>query len=96
MKKDLLTNQEINSITETLPKWEVKGRKLHRNFKFESFVEAFGFMTQIAIIAESLGHHPEWRNVYADVSIELTTHDLGGLSSLDIKLAKSIDKLFKD
>ena len=64
---------------------------LVREFRFGSFVEAFGFMTEVAIEAEKLNHHPEWSNVYNRVTIELTTHDAGGLTDLDARLAARID-----
>lgn len=64
-----------------------------KTFKFSSFVEAFGFMTKAAIWAEKLNHHPEWFNVYNRVEVTLTTHDANGLSALDIKLARKMDKL---
>ncbi|MEM9433294.1 MAG: 4a-hydroxytetrahydrobiopterin dehydratase [Pseudomonadota bacterium] len=64
-----------------------------KSFKFSSFVEAFGFMTKAAIEAEKMNHHPEWFNVYNRVEITLTTHDAGGLSRLDIKLAQRMDNL---
>ena len=76
-----------------MPDWSVKGERLHRDLKFNSFVEAFGFMAQVALLAESKNHHPNWSNVYNRVSIDLTTHDLGGLSSLDVELASAIDAL---
>ena len=63
--------------------------------KFANFIEAFAFMTKVAIIAEGMNHHPEWSNVYAQVKIQLTTHDLGGVSNLDLELAKQINSLFK-
>ena len=64
-----------------------------RSFKFDDFVGAFGFMTQVAILAEKADHHPEWSNVYNKVEILLTTHDVDGLSQKDVDLAKKIDKL---
>lgn len=64
-----------------------------KRFTFGDFVEAFGFMTKAAIWAEKLGHHPEWSNVYRTVDIALTTHDIGGLSDLDLKLARKLDDL---
>ena len=76
-----------------MPDWSVKGERLHRDLKFNSFVEAFGFMAKVALLAESKNHHPNWSNVYNHVSIDLTTHDLGGLSSLDVELAVAIDAL---
>ena len=63
------------------------------NWQFANFIDAFGFMTKVAMISESICHHPEWRNIYSEVSIELTTHDLKGISNLDLKLAKAIDKI---
>jgi len=90
----LMTYQERSSLKEEIPEWDIKNNKLVRIFKFEDFIEAFGFMTKVALIAESNGHHPEWSNVYSKVIVELTTHDLGGLSNKDLKLAKSINKLF--
>ena len=66
---------------------------MERTFEFASFVEAFGFMTRVAILAEKADHHPEWFNVYNKVEITLTTHDAGGLSKRDIALAKEIDAL---
>ena len=66
---------------------------IHKTFQFKNFVEAFGFMTQAAIWAEKLNHHPEWSNVYKMVEVTLTTHDTGGLSELDGKLAAKLDQL---
>ena len=76
-----------------MPNWSLKGERLHRDLKFNSFVEAFGFMAKVALLAESKNHHPNWSNVYNRVSIDLTTHDLGGLSSLDVELAAAIEAL---
>ena len=73
--------------------WSIKENKLYRKFKFPDFISAFGFMTQAAIIAEKLNHHPEWSNVYNKVEISLTTHELGGLSKRDFELALEISKL---
>ena len=67
--------------------------KLNRAFKFASFIDAFAFMTKVAIVAEKMDHHPELFNVYNSVVIDLTTHDTGGVSMLDIDLAKKIDAL---
>ncbi len=78
-----------------VPAWqEVAGRDaIQRAFKFADFNEAFGFMTQVALLAEKMDHHPEWFNVYNRVEITLSTHDAGGLSERDIELAARIDKL---
>lgn len=75
--------------------WQmVDGRDaLTKTFKFASFIEAFGWMTQVAFWAEKWNHHPEWHNVYATVEVVLSTHDVGGLSALDAKLARKMDSL---
>lgn len=69
---------------------------VHKTYVFRNFIEAFGFMTRAAIWAEKLNHHPEWSNVYKQVDITLTTHDIGGLSNLDLKLAHKLDALADD
>ncbi len=83
------------SALATLPKWSaVEGRDaIYRKFIFGNFVEAFAFMTAAALVAEKMNHHPEWSNVYKTVEVTLTTHDAGGLSSLDVELAKKMDQL---
>ncbi len=74
--------------------WKQENNRLKKNFQFKDFVEAFGFMTQVAIIAEKQNHHPFWTNVYNTVSIELSTHDAGDIvTEKDHQLAKSIDEL---
>jgi 4a-hydroxytetrahydrobiopterin dehydratase len=67
---------------------------ISHDYRFKTFSEAFGFMTRVALLAETMKHHPEWSNVYAKVSITLTTHDAGGLSQKDMDLAREIDRLF--
>ncbi len=88
-----LTNIEINAQLEGISGWTVENEKLHKEFQFDSFVEAFGFMTSVALIAESMNHHPEWFNVYNRVIVDLATHDAGGISALDFELAKKVDAL---
>lgn len=75
--------------------WQkVDGRDaITRTFVFGDFVEAFGWMSRVALLAEKMGHHPEWSNVYKTVTVTLTTHDVGGLSDLDVALADKMDKL---
>ena len=74
--------------------WKEENNRLIRVFEFENFVEAFGFMSSVALVAEKMGHHPNWSNVYNKVTIELTTHDAGnGVTQKDRSLAKAIDKL---
>jgi 4a-hydroxytetrahydrobiopterin dehydratase len=79
----------------TLPDWTlVAGRDaIRRNFRFRNFSEAWGFMTRVALLAEAQDHHPEWSNAWNRVEITLTTHDAGGLSERDVKLARAIDAL---
>ena len=89
----LLSDAEIATAVEELSGWELRSGKLAKQWRFGDFVEAFGFMTRVALLAETLNHHPEWSNVYATVDIELTTHDVGGLSPYDIALAERIDGL---
>ena len=75
----------------------VEGRDaIHKSFVFEDFVDAFGWMTRVSIWAEKWDHHPEWSNVYKTVEVTLTTHDVGGLSALDAKLARKMDTLAGD
>ena len=88
-----LTNVEINAQLEGISGWTVENEKLHKEFQFDSFVEAFGFMASVALIAESMNHHPEWFNVYNRVTVDLATHDAGGISALDFELAQKIDAL---
>ena len=88
-----ITQEERASLASELPGWDlVEGRDaLKKTFQFKSFNQAWGFMNRVALAAEKLNHHPEWFNVYNRVEITLTTHDCGGLSELDIKLAKRIE-----
>ncbi len=75
--------------------WKVSddGESIHKTFIFKDFTDAFGWMTRVAIWAEKWDHHPEWSNVYKTVEVTLTTHDMGGLSTLDAKLARKMDGL---
>lgn len=89
-----LTPDERDAALSQLPDWQpVDGRDaIQRSFKFKTFNQAFGFMTHAAMQAEKLDHHPEWFNVYNKVDVVLTTHDCDGLSELDVKMAKFMDK----
>ena len=89
----LLSLQEREDLRAGLTQWQVGDERLKRQWQFNDFSEAFAFMTRVALLAESKQHHPNWSNVYNRVTIELTTHDLGGLSNLDAELARSIDAL---
>lgn len=88
-----LSDAEIQNKLKQVAGWTVKEGKLHKEFQFDTFVTAFGFMTQLALIAESMNHHPEWFNVYNRVTIDLMTHDAGGISELDFELAARADAL---
>ncbi len=85
----------LDEALKSLKGWEkVEGRSaIFKAYKFKNFVEAFGFMTRAALIAERMDHHPEWFNVYNKVEVTLTTHSSGGVSDLDIKLATAMDAL---
>ena len=94
------TEIEINEKLALLNKnakvfWQIKNCKLHIELKFKNFIEAFSFMTQLAMHAEKTNHHPEWFNVYNKVEIDLMTHEVGGISSRDIELASIINQLIK-
>lgn len=93
MARKKLTESEIQKSLDTLEGWSVENGKLHKEFKFDNFVAAFGFMTQLALIAESMNHHPEWFNVYNRVTIDMMTHDAEGITELDIEFAEHANKL---
>jgi 4a-hydroxytetrahydrobiopterin dehydratase len=88
-----LSDAEIQKNLEQLNGWTVEDGKLHKEFQFDTFVTAFGFMAQLALIAESMNHHPEWFNVYNRVTIDLMTHDAGGISELDFQWAQQADSI---
>ena len=88
-----LTMSQIENKISTLAGWIVRDDKLHKQYQFDSFIEAFGFMSSVALVAESMNHHPEWSNVYNRVIIDLTTHDSGGISDLDFEFSERVDKI---
>ncbi len=85
----------LDELLQTLDGWtKVEGREaIYKRFEFTDFNEAFGWMTRVAMVAEKTDHHPEWLNVYNRVDVTLATHDVGGLSERDIKLAKVMDQI---
>lgn len=91
-----LTDAEIRAALAALPGWALEPARpaISKEFKFDDFNAAFGFMTRVALAAEQQDHHPEWHNVYNRVAVTLTTHDAGGLSARDVRLAKSIEAIF--
>ncbi len=90
-KRVMLTKAKVAEQLQGLEGWSILHGKIHKEFQFRDFVEAFGFMTRVALLAERMNHHPEWFNVYKTVRIDLVTHDVGGISALDIELARQID-----
>jgi 4a-hydroxytetrahydrobiopterin dehydratase len=84
---------DIDKQLKDLPGWSIVNEKLHKEFQFESFNQAFGFMTRAAMEIEKMNHHPEWFNVYNRITIELTTHDVGGITKNDINLARILNSL---
>ena len=84
---------DIQAFINEHPSWSIKENKLHREFMFKNFIQAFGFMTKVALIAESSNHHPEWFNVYKKVIVDLTTHEVNGISSRDFDLAKEMQTI---
>jgi 4a-hydroxytetrahydrobiopterin dehydratase len=94
MKQERLSEEAIAEALATLDGWSRSedGIAIEKRFKFKTFREAFGFMTEGALAAEKFNHHPEWFNVYNRVDVRLTNHDAGGLTELDVKLATAMDK----
>ena len=88
-----LSPEEIDEEIKNLPGWSVVNGKLHREIQFDSFNQAFGFMTRAAMEIEKMNHHPEWFNVYNRLTIDLMTHDAGGITRNDINLAKVLNSL---
>ena len=88
-----LSKAEIQTRLSSIPGWSVADGKLHREFTFSDFVEAFGFMASAALVAESMNHHPEWFNLYSTVRVDLNTHDAGGITELDFALASKMNEL---
>jgi len=88
-----LSPQEIQNELQNLPGWSVVEGKLHKDFEFADFNQAFGFMTRASMEIEKMNHHPEWFNVYNRLVIDLMTHDAGGITSNDINLARILNSL---
>jgi len=88
-----LSSDQISEELKNLPGWSVKDEKLHKDFEFGDFNEAFGFMTRAAMHIEKMNHHPEWFNVYNKLTVDLMTHDAGGITENDIQLARILNSL---
>lgn len=95
MKPPQLTEVEITAALAALPGWSVVNGKLHREYRFPDFVHAFGFMATSALAIEAMNHHPEWGNVWNRVTIELTTHEAGGITAKDTTLAAKLEEIAK-
>lgn len=94
MKRRQATTEEIEQALAELPQWKVKDGKLHKQYKFNSFAAALGWMVSAGIEADKMDHHPEWSNVYNRVTVNLVTHDLGNvISTWDLELARKMEKL---
>ena len=89
----VLTEQQIRQALTSLPGWSCEPQGLCRRFVFRDFVQAFGFMTQVALLAERAGHHPDWRNSYKIVDISLYTHEADGITGKDLALAREIQRI---
>lgn len=93
MAREKLEDAEIARRLTALAGWTLEAGKLHREYRFADFVEAFGFMAGAALVAERMNHHPEWFNVWSTVRIDLTTHDAGGITAKDFELAAAMERL---
>jgi 4a-hydroxytetrahydrobiopterin dehydratase len=87
-----LQEKEIKGKLGSLPGWSYDGGRLHKEFQFDNFTEAFRFMTRVAPVAESMNHHPDWSNAYNKVVVDLATHDAGGVTELDISMAEQMEE----
>ena len=92
-KRDLLETKEIEKALEELPGWSYEEGKLRREYRFADFAHAFGFMAAAAVTSEGMNHHPGWFNVWNRVKVELYTHDAGGVTGMDIELARKMESL---
>lgn len=89
----LLTQAELEEAIRQLPGWTYLSGKLHREYQFADFIHAFGFMATASIAIEAMNHHPEWTNVYSRVTVNLSTHDVGGITELDVELAGKLERI---
>jgi 4a-hydroxytetrahydrobiopterin dehydratase len=89
----ILSQAKLAEALRTLPSWTIAKGKLHHTYRFPDFSAAFGWMARVALFAEKSDHHPEWTNVYATVTVDLVTHDAGGITARDVALAKEMDRL---
>jgi len=95
MKLERLSDEQIKNELSKLRGWSIINGKLHKDFAFKDFIEAFGFMTRASMHIEKMNHHPEWFNVYNKITVDLVTHEAGGITQNDITLASTLDLLEK-
>ncbi len=93
MERRPLTPQQLDAALAGLPGWQARAGRLAREFRFADFSAAFGFMARVALLAEQMNHHPDWSNAYNRVTVELVTHDAGGITAFDVELARRISAL---
>ena len=91
----LLNIDQQKSFTKKNPSWTICDKSIKKEYTFKTFVGAFGFMSKVALLSEKMDHHPDWQNTYNKVIIKLTSHDMGGITTNDIKLAEDIDNLIR-
>ncbi|MBV1914024.1 MAG: 4a-hydroxytetrahydrobiopterin dehydratase [Pseudomonadales bacterium] len=91
----IATEEQLQSFLSEQSHWILQNGKLHREYSFLDFIEAFGFMTQVALLAERHNHHPEWFNNYNNVSVDLVTHEEGGITELDFLMAQNMEDVFE-
>ena len=89
----LLDQHQLDYFIKKNPSWAIDNKTIKREFIFDNFIDAFGFISKVALLSEKMNHHPDWQNTYNKVKINLTTHDKGGITTNDIKLAESINNL---
>ncbi|MGK0440429.1 MAG: 4a-hydroxytetrahydrobiopterin dehydratase [Pseudohongiellaceae bacterium] len=90
-----LSNEAVQGLLQQYPNWQLQNGKLYRRLVFEDFIHAFGFIIQLAMLAEKANHHPEWANIYCTVDVFLTTHDVDGISEKDIELLNHIERIIQ-
>ena|SRR5688572_12121380 len=93
MKREAIVGDALDSAVRQLDNWSIVNSKLHREYRFADFIHAFGFMATAALAIEKMNHHPEWSNVWNRVTVDLTTHDAGGVTESDLELAKLLDSI---
>jgi len=94
MSRQKLPDAEITTALAALPGWSYQAGKLHREFTFQDFIAAWGFMSSCALAAEAMNHHPDWSNVWNRVRVELMTHDAGGVTQNDLALARRMNEIY--